>query len=115
MHTFEIGTDCIHVSSLEGKTNSDRIFTEAEIKYCESKFRPMEHFAGRFAAKEATIKALSGFISNLKLKDVQILNDSSGKPYVKLNTEYPTSLKIKLSLSHTSELAIASAIAYLED
>tara|TARA_B100000579_G_scaffold386254_1_gene357843 strand:+ start:406 stop:750 length:345 start_codon:yes stop_codon:yes gene_type:complete len=110
---FEVGVDCVNVNRFDAKMPYIRIFTDSEIEYCQSKKRPSEHFAARFAAKEATIKALSSVISKLKLTDIQILNDSFGKPFVKLNTNHPVNLKIKVSLSHTSELAIASVIAYV--
>ena len=109
---FEVGVDCVNVSRLAGKTSSSKIFTQTEIDYCQSKHRPLEHFAARFAAKEAVIKAISGFKSKYKLIDIEILNNSSGKPYVKLNKKLPNNMSIKISLSHTSDVAIAMAIVY---
>ena len=88
------GTDIIEIDRIKediehiGKAFIDRIFTEKEIQYCESKkSQKYQHYAARFAAKEAVFKAISECLENkyqISLKDIEIINDSNGRPYVNL-------------------------------
>ena len=90
-----------------------RIYTEKERRYCLSKSSPAEHFAGRFAAKEAVRKALSAFIKEpLSYSDVEIINLGSGLPAVSLKRgrKYGK-FYISLSISHTQDAAVAVALA----
>jgi holo-[acyl-carrier protein] synthase len=87
------------------------------IDYCTSKVRPPEHYAARYAAKEAVLKALgTGWRDGLAFSDIEILNDELGKPQVFLHgkvkdfIDHQQIKQISLSLSHTSEIAIAFAI-----
>jgi len=94
----------------EDKRFYDRIFTEAEIEYCLKKRDPYPHFTGRFAAKEAFIKA-ADTIEGLNLKDIEIENTKSGKPYLKFKKKIPVdSSKIIISLSHTQSQAVAVVV-----
>ena len=87
-----------------------RIFTEKEIKYCLRKRDPYPHFTGRFAAKEAFIKAVNS-IDGLYFKDIEVLNSESGKPYLKLKKQSKVSpSSIFLSISHTEFHAISFVI-----
>ena len=106
------GIDIVEIAKLERAVNRwgdlflKRIFTDGELIYSKSKRFPMQHLAARFAAKEAIFKAF-GTDSKLNFRDIEISNDSFGRPFsiVKNKTE-----KILLSISHTENYAIASAI-----
>ncbi len=110
---YGIGIDLIEIERIRKAIEThpkflERIFTEKEREYCFRFKNPYEHFAGRFAAKEATFKALG---HRLGWKDVEILNEHSGKPILSiknLNKE----LSAHLSLSHNKDTA--SAVVILE-
>ena len=91
MNIFGIGTDIINIKRLEKafkKNNStikSNIFSENEIKYCEKKKNSISFFAKRFAAKEALSKALgTGIRGKVSFKNIEITNNSFGKPSIKL-------------------------------
>lgn len=87
----------------------ETIFTNKELDYCFSDIRFDEHLAVRYCAKEATIKALSGFcIDYIKYNEIEILNSSSGQP--NLVVKSLPNIKAKVSLSHTKTQAIAYVI-----
>jgi len=113
-----IGTDIIEVSRIKnsiekyGKRFLDRIYTQTEIKYCESfKGTKYLHYAARFAAKESFSKAIgTGITRGFKFKEIGIVNKKNGKPMIDLSG----SLKEKygayhcyVSLSHTEDNALA--------
>lgn len=115
------GIDIIEVERIEkaiqnlGDKFIKKVYTKKEIEYCESKnVMKYQHFAARFAGKEAVFKAVSKFIENkyeLKWKDIEILNDKNGRPYVKLNEEkIKDNIEIDISLSHIKDYAIANCI-----
>ena len=81
------------------------------MAYCDSKPVPAIHYAGRFAAKEALKKALlSGkIVSNISLKNIEILNEDSGAPVVIIHQSTKT-VNIQLSISHSEDQAIAMAM-----
>lgn len=96
----------------------DRILTPGERAYCERRKFPLPHIAGRFAAKEAILKALgTGWRGQIAWTDIEILNDDAGKPHVALSghTEVVARRlgvsRILLSITHTEHYAAASAIA----
>ena len=114
------GTDIIEVcrikESIERKGDNflNKIYTEKEIEYCNSKNNmKYQHFAARFAAKEAIFKAISNMLKDkyeITWKDVEILNDENGRPYVHfLNNNYNIK-QIDISISHLKEYAIANCI-----
>mgnify|MGYP006082401229 CR=1 FL=1 len=115
-----IGTDLVEVSRINsairdsGSRFIDRIYTPIEQEYCNSKATPSIHFAGRFAAKEAVMKALrsSGMKSPIPFSSIEVLSKSSGEPEVNLLLEYKGHCKV--SISHTKKHAIASAICTVE-
>ena len=82
-----------------------KVFLEAEIRYCLSKVDPYPHFAARFSAKEAIIKATNKKVSNLE--NIEISNSGNGYPRAKVKN---IKGKILISLSHTKDQAIAIAI-----
>ena len=95
----------------------DRCFTPAEQAYCLDHRLADIHFAGRFAAKEAILKVLgTGWRGSIAWTDMEILNDCAGKPSLTLAGEsarIAANLRITrwhLSISHTNNHAIASAI-----
>ena len=96
----------------------ERVFTSHELDYCRRHKESTQRLAGRFAAKEAVLKALgTGMRGRMKWTDVQIANDDMGKPEIALTGESATVAKSKgvcqvlVSISHTREHAVASAIA----
>ena len=110
---FEIGIDIEEISRFtkiqykNKKSFYKRIFTEDEIKYCLSKSNPYPHFAVRFCAKEAAIKALN--IKKIKVHDIEI-KMIKNKPTILL----PNDRKGKVSLSHSINYAIAIVMIYDE-
>ena len=116
-----IGTDITEIARIEkavekyGSRFSDRIFTKHEQEYCESyKKGKFEHYAARFAAKEAFSKAIgTGITDGFKFNEIGITNETSGKPVIQLYgglLERWGDCKIHISLSHTSTLAIAMIV-----
>lgn len=101
------------IEQTEGKF-CERVFTQNEIDYCESKkTQKYQHYAARFAAKEAVFKAISGFLKNkydISWKDIEILNNEQGKPYVKLlKIDILSDIDdIDLSISHCKKYAVAN-------
>jgi len=117
-----IGIDIVEVGRIRNAVNKkgnflNRIFSEKEVTLSQrGKFR-FEELAGRFAVKEAVFKAIkTGWRKGVTFKDVVVLNEPSGAPYVNLAGkahEIATSLGVKnifVSISHTKELAIGMAI-----
>ena len=92
----------------------EKVFTTHEIEYASSKVDSVQHYAGRFAVKEAVAKALStGWSSGFRWKDVEVTNDSSGKPSVRLYGNVKELLKeskIFVSISHSENVIVAMAI-----
>ena len=94
-----------------------RVFTESEIRYCESKANRVERFAARFAAKEAAMKALgTGWNHGVRWRDIEVCRQPGGRPTIMFHGkagEFFSRLgaaHVALSLSHTSEQAIAQVI-----
>lgn|SRR5574344_1099563 len=117
-----VGTDIIEVNRVEKAMQDDnfakRVFTDKEIAYCESKNKTKyQHYAARFAAKEAIFKAISKNLDNkfdIDWKNFEITNDDSGRPIANIvgidNNKLDTSkIKIDVSLSHIEMYAIAMA------
>ena len=91
-----------------------RVFTSGEAAYAKARPRTkLLHLAGRFAAKEAVIKALSQLAPSkmVAMREVEIRNDRLGRPHVKLHRRGFGRVKIHVSLSHVNSVAVASAIA----
>jgi holo-[acyl-carrier protein] synthase len=95
------------------------IFSAVEITYCESKTNKFEHYAARFAAKEAFFKALgTGWAENTLFNEVEIINNEEGKPEITLSGTTRKTInemgvkKILVSLSHLK--TIASAVVIIE-
>lgn len=115
------GTDIIEIQRVKGAIEDtdgrlcERVYTFAEVEYCESKKnQKYQHYAARFAAKEAVFKALSNTLDNkygIEWKDIEIKNDDNGRPYVKLNDKFMETIEsIDISISHCKEYAVASVV-----
>jgi holo-[acyl-carrier protein] synthase len=118
-----IGIDIIEVARirevlLRTPRFTERVFTRAERDYCDSRgVVAAQHYAARFAAKEAALKALqTGWRGGISWQDVEVSARESGAPYLIFTGEVLTIFKrfgatsTHLSLSHTSEHAIAQVI-----
>lgn len=121
MAIFGIGCDIEKVERFkvsEAKMAlAKKVFTEEELKYSLGYRFPEQRLCARFCAKEAFFKALgTGVSGKMAMKDVEVVKEPSGKPAVVLHgatKEYFTSLglvKINLSLTHTSETAMAFVV-----
>jgi holo-[acyl-carrier protein] synthase len=113
------GTDIIEIKRIQdsieklGDRFLKRIFTEKEIEYCESKKnQKYQHYAARFAAKEAAFKALSCKINdkyNIKWTDFEVTKNEQGRPIINIYCiDYDDIENIDISLSHCKEYAIAN-------
>ncbi|MFC1510312.1 holo-ACP synthase [Candidatus Omnitrophota bacterium] len=110
-----IGVDIIEIERIKkaidrwGDSFLTHVFTEEEIAYAQKYKNPAQHYAARFAAKEAVYKAIDNKRHPLGWKDIKILNDSRGKPYCIINdTDF--NQEILISLSHSDNYAVANAI-----
>ena len=111
------GVDLIEIDrvkkSIENTNKfTEEIFTEKEIEYCESKkASKYQHYAARFAAKEATFKAISRFLKNktdISWKNMQVVNEKDGKPNIEfIGISFPQIKSIDISISHSKGNAIA--------
>ena len=106
---------------LKKKSNfKNKIFTNNEIAYCEKKSNITNCYSKRFAAKEAFVKALgTGFRNNINFKDIEVVKNHYGKPYLLINTKVINKIKtlfkvkkfnVLLSISDETKYAIASVI-----
>ena len=109
-----IGIDIIEIERVRraigrwGEAFLTHIFNEEELEYVKKRKFPAQHYAARFAAKEAVYKAF-GDNKSLLWKDITILNDENGKPYCRIKDNNFKN-KILLSISHTRNYAVANAI-----
>ena len=106
------------IQETEGKF-CERVYTQREIEYCESKkSQKYQHYAARFAAKEAVFKAISSNLQNkydIAWKDIEVLNDDDGKPYINILKPDINVDDIDISISHCKEYAVASVIFTIGD
>jgi holo-[acyl-carrier protein] synthase len=117
-----IGADIVDVARLEvslqrGPGFAAEVFTEEERRYCEAQARPPLHYAARFAAKEAFLKALGlGLFSGVELRDIEVLRDLEGRPRFRLGDSAASALARAggaaplLSLSHDGPCALAFVV-----
>ena len=117
-----IGTDLLEVARMErelrrdGRAVKERLFTPAESAYCEGKRYPPRHFAARFAAKEALVKALPAPPGAVRPLDVEVLPTAGGRPQMVLHgaaralAERAGVRAIFLSLTHTRRVAAAQVV-----
>lgn len=118
-----IGIDIIEIERIKesidkfGDQFIKKIFTDDEITYCQGKKNKYQHYAARFAAKEAIIKALSSVRDEgANWKDMEIYNEPSGLPKVKLHNELKTYVDdnrdLKITMSHSKNYVTCFAILY---
>ncbi len=115
-----IGNDIIEIERLaksierHGLHFLNRLFTQKEQDYCYKYSDHAPHFAGRFAAKEAIVKALgTGFGAQVQWHEIEILNDELGKPIVRFSDSLNQRFnhpQILLSISHCNAYATAVAV-----
>lgn len=95
----------------------ERIFSAEERAYCDKRNKPEVHYALRFAAKEAVLKALGTGFAGMTFQDVEVVRDSGGRPSPRLHgraaqaAEELGVVEMHLSLSYTHTTAVASAVA----
>ena len=119
-----IGTDiteCLRIARMierHGELFINRVYTPAEISYCQSRRQATQHFTGRWAAKEAVLKALgTGWRRGISWRDVEIRNEPGGKPVVAVRggakevVEQLGIAKLLVSISHCRTHATAYAVA----
>lgn len=118
-----IGVDMLEISRMQRAMDrhpgfARRVFTSEECAYCDSCRRPAEHYALRFAAREAVLKALgTGFAEGIGLRDVSVGRDEAGRPVVRLAgrarqiADEQGVEEVLISLSRTHEVAVANAVA----
>jgi len=115
-----VGIDIIEVSRIKmsiedyGPLFTDKIFTPSEIKYCTDKPNPFQHYAARFAAKEAFSKATgTGWNNDFSWQEIEVMNEASGKPCLRLKGVALKNFARKnifLSLSHSGDYVAAVVI-----
>ncbi len=121
MEILGLGVDICEVRRMERAlerhpTLRERVFTAEEIAYCDSKGRPAESYAGRFAAREATIKALGGYRGK-RWQDISVSRHPSGAPMIALagNAKRRADVlgvdRILITFTHEKTNAVAFAIA----
>jgi holo-[acyl-carrier protein] synthase len=119
-----IGTDiteCLRIAKMierHGELFIDRVYTADEIAYCQNRKQSTQHFTGRWAAKEAILKAIgTGWVRGISWRDMEIRNDPGGRPYVavcggvKEVVERLGISEIHVTISHCHTHATATAIA----
>ena len=124
MEIVGIGTDiveCLRIGRMierHGEQFLRRVFTEREVRHCQARRRATEHFAAYWAAKEAVLKALgTGWRRGISWRDVEVRNDSSGRPVVALGggareaVEQQRIGQVLVSISHCRTHATAYALA----
>jgi holo-[acyl-carrier protein] synthase len=115
-----IGVDIIEIArvsrSIEqgGDLFLEKVFTPREIAYCKARQNAYQHYAARFAAKEAVSKALStGWAGEFRWKDVEVMNDPSGQPRIAFSGklgETLTGTSVFVSLSHSDSHVVAMVV-----
>lgn len=118
-----LGVDITEVDRIEaaierrGRAFLERLFTPSEIRYCEKHRNRAERFAGRFAAKEAAMKALgTGWACGVRWVDIEVVREPSGKPTLKLSGKtraIADGLGVKniaVTITHDGNTALAQVI-----
>lgn len=119
-----IGTDiieCLRIAQMierHGELFIARVYTPLEIQYCQSRKLATQHFAARWAGKEAVLKALgTGWRKGISWRDIEIRNDPGGRPSVEIRggaadvVEQLGIIEMHISLSHCRSHATAYAVA----
>ena len=118
-----VGIDIIETERIKesiekfGDAFLKKVFTQTEINYCDNKFNKYQHYAARFAAKEAIYKAMtSGWQEGVGWQDIEIVNEKNGMPLVKPSGKLKTFLSddkdLRISISHSQNYVTAVAIIF---
>ena len=120
-----IGTDIVLVTRIQdalekyGDRFLRRIFTEGERAYCEAQKYKFQHYAARFAAKEAFSKAIgTGITGDMTWTSVEVVKRRGGEPFLRLHNKIAEkygACRVLVSLSHTSESALAMVAIETDD
>ncbi len=124
LHGIDL-VDCNRIEKmLSNERFIERVFTPVEIEYSNSAGNDkgkVERFSGRFASKEAVLKLIgTGWRGKIAWTDIEVTNDNLGKPLVNLTGEVKKKsdemsiVQIEISITHTANLVIASAVALIE-
>jgi holo-[acyl-carrier protein] synthase len=124
MNVLGIGTDiveCLRIAQMierHGELFITRIYTQHEIEYCSSRKASTQHYAGRWAAKEAVLKAMgTGWARGIHWRDIEVRNDVGGRPRIALGggargvCERLGTAQMLISISHCRTHATAFALA----
>ena len=122
MKIYGIGTDIVNIKRIEktlkknGNNFKNKVFSKNEISYCENKKNPFPFYAKRFAAKEALSKALgTGIRKGINLKNIEISNDTFGKPTIQLKGSTANFLKKKIkSKKYSIHLSLSDDIPWAQ-
>ena len=116
------GIDIVEVARMADKIQKsngfrEKVFSRHEIDFCESKANKYEHYAARFAAKEAFLKATGmGLMAGFDVHNIELFNDASGKPFIRLKNEFEQLAadkqwkQIHVSMTHTNFMACAMVV-----
>jgi holo-[acyl-carrier protein] synthase len=121
MEIVGLGVDICEIARMERAlerhpTMRERVFTEEERAYCDSKGRPAESYAGRFAAREAVIKALGGYRGK-RWQDISVTRAPSGAPAIRLEGNAKARAdalgidRVLVTFTHEKTSAVAFAVA----
>ena len=124
MTVVGIGTDiveCLRIAQMierHGELFLNRVYTSREIEYCSSRKAATQHYAGRWAAKEAVLKAMgTGWTKGISWRDIEVRNDAAGRPSIALGggarevCEKRDVAEMMISISHCRSHATAYALA----
>jgi holo-[acyl-carrier protein] synthase len=113
--------ECLRIAQMierHGELFITRVYTDAEIEYCTARKAATQHYAGRWAAKEAVLKALgTGWRRGIAWRDIEIRNDRKGAPTVSLRAGARDAMekagirKLHVSISHCRSFAVAHVVA----
>lgn len=122
-----LGIDLVQIDRMErimerSPSFAEKVFSESERAYCDATASPATHYATRFAAKEAVLKALgTGFAYGIHPRDIEVVRHPGGRPTAKLSgrakeiAEMLNVVELPISLSYTHTDAVACAMAITED
>jgi holo-[acyl-carrier protein] synthase len=124
MHVLGIGTDiveCLRIAQMierHGELFIHRVYTPDEVEYCSVRKAATQHYAGRWAAKEAVLKAIgTGWVRGISWQDVEVVNDVAGRPSIRLSggaqevCQRSGIQQVLISISHCRCHATAYAVA----
>lgn len=124
MDILGIGTDiteCLRIAQMierHGELFVDRVYTSEEIHYCQQRKQATQHFTGRWAAKEAVLKAIgTGWRRGISWRDIEVQNEPGGRPSIILRggakevADRDGITEVLISISHCRSHATAHAVA----